>query len=278
PDVTAWNGSDPLDLAYANASFIGEDASDEAGGSVAGAGDVNGDGFADILIGAPKHDDEGNRAGQTYLVLGRPDVTAWNGSDPLDLAYANASFIGEDEDDFSGQSVAGAGDVNSDGFADILIGASADEEGGSAAGQTYLVLGEPLPGRLGVSVQSVYADDITIEITFLSKDHLGNELADVQMWVSNGTVEWTGTTNQSGQFKVTLDYTPVEFNLEVQASKYPYTKDFTTISIYVDPEAVKIEPISEFTGLLLAVAGVMGLTIVGSWLALSRKWKSRDKG
>ncbi|MFX0113559.1 MAG: integrin alpha, partial [Candidatus Hodarchaeota archaeon] len=130
-------------MSQADTSFVGEDAGDLSGYSVAGVGDVNGDGFADILIGAYGDEEGGDWAGQTYLVLGRPDVTTWNGSDPLDLAYANASFIGEDADDFSGYSVAGAGDVNGDGFADILIGAPADEEGGDWVGQTYLVLGRP---------------------------------------------------------------------------------------------------------------------------------------
>ncbi|MFX0052038.1 MAG: integrin alpha [Candidatus Hermodarchaeota archaeon] len=132
-----------LDLSAANASFIGEDATDASGVSVAGAGDVNADGFDDFLIGAYENNDGGSNAGQTYLILGRADVSLWNGSSPLDLSYANASFIGENADDRSGVSVAGAGDVNADGFDDFLIGASLDDDGGSNAGQTYLILGRP---------------------------------------------------------------------------------------------------------------------------------------
>ena len=56
-----------------------------------------------------------------------------------ELSAANGSWYGEDSYDYSGRSVTGAGDVNGDGFDDILIGASGDEDGGTNAGQTYLL-------------------------------------------------------------------------------------------------------------------------------------------
>ena len=60
-----------------------------------------------------------------------------------DLERSSASFIGEDTGDTSGRTVAGAGDVNADGYDDFLIGASGNEDGGGpSAGQTYLILGE----------------------------------------------------------------------------------------------------------------------------------------
>ena len=133
------------DLSNADASFLGEDAGDWSGRSVAGAGDVNGDGLDDILIGTPNDEDGGNYAGQTYLILGRG---AANWGMDYDLSDADASFWGEDEEDFSGFSVAGAGDVNGDGLDDILIGAAWNDGGGNDAGQTYLLLGllqEPPP-------------------------------------------------------------------------------------------------------------------------------------
>ncbi|MCK5772682.1 MAG: FG-GAP repeat protein, partial [Thermoplasmata archaeon] len=126
------------DLSTADASFIGEDAFDYSGYSVSGAGDVNGDGYEDILIGAYRDDDGGSKAGQTYLILGK--ASSW--SMDTDLSNADASFIGEDTSDESGNSVSGAGDVNGDGYDDILIGAHYDSDGGSDAGQTYLILGK----------------------------------------------------------------------------------------------------------------------------------------
>jgi len=129
-----------VNLANADASFIGENDSDWSGWSVAGAGDVNGDGYDDFLIGAPQHDAiEPSDEGKTYLILGR-QAADW-GND-VNLANAYASFTGENAGDWSGTSVAGAGDVNSDGYGDFLIGAPGNSEGGNSAGQTYLILGK----------------------------------------------------------------------------------------------------------------------------------------
>jgi len=139
PDYSeALNYTMDSDLSNADASFWGEDAGDESGRSVASAGDVNGDGYDDILIGARNDDDGGGFAGQTYLILGKG--SGW--SMDTDLSNADASFWGEDAGDYSGFSVSGVGDVNGDGYDDILIGAYGDDDGGSAAGQTYLILGK----------------------------------------------------------------------------------------------------------------------------------------
>jgi hypothetical protein len=127
-----------IDLSDADASFWGEDAHDYSGYSVASAGDVNGDGRDDFLIGANGDDDGGDGAGQTYLILGRA-AADWEMD--FDLSNADASFRGEDSYDYSGVSVASAGDVNGDGYADFLIGADGDDDGGGNAGQTYLILG-----------------------------------------------------------------------------------------------------------------------------------------
>ena len=132
----AWTKD--ISLGDANASFIGE-WYEESGRSVAGAGDVNNDGFADIIIGAPHNEKKGTQTGQTYLLFGR-STSNWKKN--MALSDADVTFTGEDSLDLSGCSVAGAGDVNNDGFSDFLIGAYGDEEGGGG-GQTYLLFGRP---------------------------------------------------------------------------------------------------------------------------------------
>jgi len=126
------------DLSSSNASFLGEVAGDGAGGRVAGCGDVNGDGFDDILIGALENQEGGHRSGQTYLVLGKRN--GWSMDVPLSMAQA--SFIGEKAGDVSGYSLAGAGDVNRDGFDDLLVGAIENRDVINRGGQVYLILGK----------------------------------------------------------------------------------------------------------------------------------------
>lgn len=128
-----------ISLSEADASFVGIGAGDWSGSSIAGAGDVNNDGYDDFLIGASQAELYPNEplVGITYLILGRP--TGWTHN--TSLWNANASFVGENIDDYSGEDMDIGGDVNGDGFDDILIGTPKNDEGGQDVGQAYLILG-----------------------------------------------------------------------------------------------------------------------------------------
>jgi hypothetical protein len=126
-----------LDLSLADAKLTGSGAEDGAGVSVSGAGDVDGDGNDDVVVGAYRNSDGAKWAGAAYLVLGPVTGT-------VDLSSANARLLGEDSYDEAGSSVSGAGDVDDDGHDDLLIGASSNAEGGSQAGAAYLVYGGSL--------------------------------------------------------------------------------------------------------------------------------------
>ncbi len=128
-----------VDLTRADASFIGEARFDEAGRGISYAGDVNGDGYDDFLIGAPNNDKAGDKTGQTYLFFGKPD--GWRRNTPL--SAADASFLGVGNHDRSGSAVSNAGDVNGDGYDDFLIGAWANDANGDDAGAAYLIFGKP---------------------------------------------------------------------------------------------------------------------------------------
>ncbi|MFW9856932.1 MAG: integrin alpha [Candidatus Thorarchaeota archaeon] len=128
-----------VDLSGVDASFIGENARDELGNSVSGAGDVNNDGYDDFIIGAIGNDEGGDTAGQIYLFLGR-ETTEWNMD--MSLSAADASFIGEAAGDQAGWSGAGLGDTNGDNLDDFIITANRNDKGGVDAGRAYLFLGQ----------------------------------------------------------------------------------------------------------------------------------------
>ncbi len=109
---------------------------DNFGRSVAGAGDVNGDGFADVLVGAYGTDNAGTNRGSTYLYLGSATGLGTAAGTAAGTYQRLNNPANVDNDSF-GWSVAGAGDVNGDGYADALIGAFGPGAGGSA----YLCLG-----------------------------------------------------------------------------------------------------------------------------------------
>ncbi len=134
-DVSTLNGSNGFKLS-------GEAAYDRSGRSVASAGDVNGDGFADVIIGAHGADPHGSYSGASYVVFGKASSFAAN----IDLSSLNGSngFKLSDvtTDGRSGYSVASAGDVNGDGFDDMIVGATGITGGNSLSGGSYVVFGK----------------------------------------------------------------------------------------------------------------------------------------
>jgi len=111
---------------------------EQAGFSVASAGDLDGDGFGDLIIGAP-YAEAG--AGRAYVVFGHAGPFA-----AIDLASLSAAegfaITGAAAGDHSGWSVAGGGDLNGDGFDDLVIGAPyAENGGGTDRGAAYVILG-----------------------------------------------------------------------------------------------------------------------------------------
>ncbi len=120
----------------------GENYGYSSGYSVSAVGDINGDGHDDLLIGAPDYL-ESNAPGCSYVVFGGTSIGSSGLINLSDLNGANGFKLnGEYNGDWSGYSVSAAGDINSDGYDDLIIGAEGYPEGG-LKGRSYVVFGGP---------------------------------------------------------------------------------------------------------------------------------------
>src|SRR5215813_2820469 len=114
----------------------------EMGYSVSAAGDINGDGLADIVIGAPAEFATPDETGSAYVIFGK--AGGLSNVDPANLAPGDGFRIhGAAPGDEAGYSVASAGDFNGDGFDDLIIGApGADPNGQTDTGSAYVIFGK----------------------------------------------------------------------------------------------------------------------------------------
>lgn len=128
----------------------GIDPGDRSGFSVSSAGDIDGDGLDDVIIGAPWAGPDGKSiAGESYLVFGAALAAEKTGDGVIDLGALSTSdgimIKGRNAGDQSGRSVSSAGDVDGDGLDDVIIGARwADPDGVIWAGESYLLFGTTL--------------------------------------------------------------------------------------------------------------------------------------
>ncbi len=108
-------------------TFNGDSANDRFG-SVSGAGDVNKDGYADLIVGALLDDNNGADSGSARVLSGKDGkiLYTFNG-------YSAADGL---------RSVAGAGDVNKDGYADLIVGATGDDNNGTNSGSARVFSGK----------------------------------------------------------------------------------------------------------------------------------------
>jgi len=154
-DITDYFEAPGTNLAWSEYMLYGDQSGEQSGRSVSSAGDVDGDGLPDLLIGAPDYDGSaGSDQGMTYLVLATNLMASWGSFQLYDADYF---FEGEDAGDYSGRSVASAGDVDGDGLDDILIGADGSDPNNSDSGETYLFLAANLPA-IGTTIDLGDAD------------------------------------------------------------------------------------------------------------------------
>ncbi|MBB5042376.1 VCBS domain-containing protein [Shinella fusca] len=144
---------DLADLGSAGFRIDGAVDNDYSGNFVSSAGDVNGDGYDDLIVGAHSADPSSGKtdAGSSYVVFGGPSRTGT--VDLADLGSAGFRIDGTAAYDYSGRSVSSAGDVNGDGYDDLIVGAfGADPSGKTDAGSSYVIYG----GAFGEATTPVY--------------------------------------------------------------------------------------------------------------------------
>ena len=183
-------------LSTANASFIGEAAGDENGTSVSSAGDVNNDGFDDFLISSLLNNAGGALSGKTYLVLGKASGWAMD----TNLSASNATFIAETAGDRSGYSLSSAGDVNADGFDDLLIGATYNDAGGSNAGKTYLLLSDYVSPSVSLTSISPDPSSNTAPSIVGSVSDALSTVSSVEYQMDGTSGSWIACTADDGTF------------------------------------------------------------------------------
>jgi len=169
------------DVAVGTGGFkiVGENEDDEAGVSVSSAGDVNGDGFDDLIVGANFNDAGGSNAGASYVVFGKAGGFATVNLDNIALGTDGFKIIGENAHDYAGRSVSAAGDVNGDGFDDLIVGADGNDAGGGNAGSGYVVFGGDFSGGVtftGDETDNTLTSGTAAAETFVAGD--GNDTID----------------------------------------------------------------------------------------------------
>lgn len=134
------NAQPDVELEYTNAG-------DQFGFALAGAGDTNGDGFLDVIVGAPRNAGAGIDSGSAYV---------WWGGEPMDTGV-DVIILGLAPGSRAGDSVSGLGDFNGDGYGDLGVGATGSALGGPNSGVVLGFAGStgviprPLFERAGVS-------------------------------------------------------------------------------------------------------------------------------
>ena len=137
-------------LASADATITGEQSGSELGFQMNAQCDVDGDGNDDLLLGAPDMNGNGRLSGAAYLVHG-PIYGAMSAS------AADMIYYGETTNETAGHSIGCGGDLDGDGFDDVVIGGDENDAGGAEAGAVYVFYGPVAGGTVNLSATTADA-------------------------------------------------------------------------------------------------------------------------
>ncbi|MFZ1322958.1 MAG: FG-GAP-like repeat-containing protein [Ignavibacteria bacterium] len=207
----------------ADVIMTGEAVNSKLGNAVSTAGDMNGDGYADVLVGAIYFDAAiGWVAGRAYVYHGGISM---NNS-------ADLTMTGEAEFDNLGNSVSSAGDVNSDGYNDLIVGAFLNDAGGFEAGRAYIYQGSAISTKPILNyVKDVYNDQggkLNLKWSRSGMDVNGNSvitdyLVQRSYPPSGGSFSWENLTvipASHESFYTYTDYTPSDSSVNGNGTMY----------------------------------------------------------
>ncbi|MFN8307418.1 MAG: T9SS type A sorting domain-containing protein [Ferruginibacter sp.] len=160
----------------------GNQSLDFFGYSVGSAGDVNGDGYSDVIVGAHGYDDGPNNGeGRAFIYHGSAaGLSAVPNATPDDANQGSADF---------GRSVASAGDVNGDGYSDVIIGAPGYDDGASTnEGRAFVYYGSAagMPASPNITLNGITGGDEFARSVACGGDVNGDGYGDVIVGVPNG--------------------------------------------------------------------------------------------
>jgi hypothetical protein len=141
-------------LGDADRWFEGSNDADFFGWEVSGAGDVDGDGLADMMVSGHRMEGEGRNRGVTFVMTGQ-SLMSGTTTDPF--AEATWTILGSQDFDFNGYALAGAGDADGDGLDDLLVSSHNADDPNFNAGAVDLLVATDLgaPGVLTSESASV---------------------------------------------------------------------------------------------------------------------------
>ena len=122
--------------------IVGQRPNNQAGYSVSNAGDINGDGLGDLLVGQPAGINAPLETGRSYVVFGKSSLDSVYLND-IEAGKGGFAIYGQSSGDQAGYSVSAAGDINGDGLADLIVGAPFNDYSGlSNPGRAYVIFGK----------------------------------------------------------------------------------------------------------------------------------------
>jgi hypothetical protein len=216
-------------------TFYGDSPGDHLGCAVGGAGDVDGDGYDDLVVGAVKDDDNGDQCGSARLYSGKDGTVL-------------CTFYGDTAHDHLGISVSGAGDVNCDGKADIIVGAYGYDTNGSNSGRAFVFADagsgdDPPDVTITAPANGATVSGSSVQITATATDD--GFISKVEFYV-DGTL---ASTDYASPYGTTWDSTQVSdgsHTILAKATDNSGQTDTHSISLTVDniPNPLSLTSIS----------------------------------